>query len=169
MLQAHAAQVQTLQNELESLKAQLINLKSKSSQPTIHAQLVYGSGSREGPPRLFYGFSHDAMVGEYVLSSAHNSSLTPKFAISFCPSYFVTQEASVAPKVSATRRVIQTDGLASSSSPITRAKGVRVVMPQFFCPLNTEEERTLLAKGEETTTPQATRASNSHIPGVHVH
>jgi len=32
-----------------------------------------------------------------------------------------------------------------------------------------EEERTLLAKGEETTTPQAIRASNSHVPGVHVH
>jgi len=32
-----------------------------------------------------------------------------------------------------------------------------------------EEERTLLVKGEETTTPQAIRASNSHVPGVHVH
>jgi hypothetical protein len=27
----------------------------------------------------------------------------------------------------------------------------------------------MLAKGEETTTPQAIRASNSHIPRVHVH
>jgi hypothetical protein len=42
-------------------------------------------------------------------------------------------------------------------------------MPQCFCPLNTEEERTLLARGEETTTPQAARASNFAIPGVHVH
>jgi hypothetical protein len=33
-------------------------------------------------------------------------------------------------------------------------------MPQSFHPLNTKKERTLLAKGEETTTPQATRASN---------
>jgi hypothetical protein len=32
-----------------------------------------------------------------------------------------------------------------------------------------EEEHTLLARGEETTTPQATRASNSHVPRVHVH
>ncbi len=43
MLQAHVVQVQTLQNELESLKAQLINLKGKSSPPTNHAQLVQGS------------------------------------------------------------------------------------------------------------------------------
>jgi hypothetical protein len=40
VLQAHATQVQTLQNELKSLRAQLTNLKSKSSQPTSHAQLV---------------------------------------------------------------------------------------------------------------------------------
>jgi site-specific DNA-cytosine methylase len=32
-----------------------------------------------------------------------------------------------------------------------------------------EEERTLLARGEETTTPQAVRASNFRVPGVHVH
>jgi hypothetical protein len=32
-----------------------------------------------------------------------------------------------------------------------------------------EEECTLLAKGEETITPQATRASNSRVPGIHVH
>ncbi len=31
VLQAHAIQVQTLQNELESLRAQLANLKGKSS------------------------------------------------------------------------------------------------------------------------------------------
>ncbi len=83
MLQAHAVQVQTLQNEFESLKAQLANLKGKSSRPTNHAQHVQGSGSREGPPRSFYGLSHDAMVGEYVISSAHNFSLTPKFTTSF--------------------------------------------------------------------------------------
>jgi len=62
------------------------------------------------------------MVGEYVISSAYNYSLTPKFAISFYPSYFATQEASVAPKVSTTKQVIQTDGLASSLSPITKAR-----------------------------------------------
>jgi hypothetical protein len=72
VLQAHAIQVQTLQNELESLKAQLANLKGKSSQPASHAQHVQGSGSREGPPRSFYGLSHDAMVREYVLSRTHN-------------------------------------------------------------------------------------------------
>jgi hypothetical protein len=169
VLQAHAIQVQTLQNELDSLRAQLANLKGKSSQPTNHAQHVQGSGSREGPPRSFYGLPHDAMVGEYVLSTPHNSSLTPEFAISFCPSYVATQEASVAPRVSATRQVIQTDGLASGSSPITRARGARAVMPQSFHPLNMEEKRTLLARGEDTTTPQAAKASNSCVLGIHVH
>jgi hypothetical protein len=76
MFQAHAIQVQTLQNELKSLRAQLANLKGKSSQPTSHAQPVQGSGSREGPPSSFYGLPHDAMVGEYVLSTPCNSSLT---------------------------------------------------------------------------------------------
>ncbi len=75
----------------------------------------------------------------------------------------------MAPRVFAIRRVIQTDGLAFSSRPITRARGARAVMPQSFRPLNMEEERTLLAKGEETTTPQAVKASNSCVPGVHVH
>ncbi len=56
----------------------------------------------------------------------------------------------MAPRVSATRQVIQNDGLASGSSPITKARGVRIIMPQFFHPLNTEEERTLLVRGEET-------------------
>jgi hypothetical protein len=64
------------------------------------------------------------MVGEYVLFSAHNSSLTPEFATFFCPSYFTIQEANVAPRVSTTKQVIQIDGLASGSSPITRAKKV---------------------------------------------
>jgi hypothetical protein len=109
------------------------------------------------------------MVGEYVLSTPHNSSLTPDFATSFCLSYVAAQEASVAPKVSATRQVIQTDGLASGSSPITRARGAQVIMPQSFRLLNMEEERTLLAKGEEITTPQAVRASNFRVPRVHVH
>jgi hypothetical protein len=63
------------------------------------------------------------MVREYVLSNAHNYGLTPKFATSFCPSYFIVKEASVAPRVFAIRQVIQTDGLASSSNPITRVKG----------------------------------------------
>jgi hypothetical protein len=123
VLQAHAIQVQTLQNELESLRAQLANLKGKSSQPVSHAQPVQGSGSREGPPRSFYGLPHDAMVGEYVLSTPHNSSLTLEFATSFCPSYVTAHEASVTPRVSAIRQVIQTYGLTSGSSPITRAKG----------------------------------------------
>ncbi len=91
MLQAHAIQFQTLQNELDSLKAQLANLKGKSSQLASHAQLVQGSGSREGPPRSFYGLPHDAMVGEYVLSTPHNSSFTPEFATSFCLSYVAAQ------------------------------------------------------------------------------
>jgi hypothetical protein len=106
VLQAHAIQVQTLQNEFESLRAQLANLKDKSSQPASHAQPVQGSGSRKGPLRSFYGLPHDAMVGEYVLSTPHNSSLTPEFATSLCPSYVAAHEASVAPRVSATRQVI---------------------------------------------------------------
>jgi hypothetical protein len=109
------------------------------------------------------------MVGEYVFSNAHNFSLTPKFATSFCPFYFATQEASVAPKVSTTKQVIQTDGLTYGSSPITRVRGARAVMPQSFRLLNTKKERTLLAKGEETTTPQVARASNSHVLKIHVH
>jgi hypothetical protein len=109
------------------------------------------------------------MVGEYIISSAHNSSLTPKFATSFCPSYFVAQEVSVALRVFTTRQVIQTNGFTSGSSPITRAKRAQTIMPQFFCPLNTEEECTLLVKGEETTTSQATRALNFCVPRVHVH
>ncbi len=64
---------------------------------------------------------------------------------------------------------MQNDGLTSGSSPITKARGVRTVMPQSFRPLNMKEEHTLLAKGEETSTPQAIRASNSHVLGVHVH
>jgi hypothetical protein len=75
----------------------------------------------------------------------------------------------VAPRVSTTRKVIQTDGFTFGSSPITKAKGVRTIMPQSFHPFNTEEEHTLLAKGEETTTPQTARASNSCVPGVRVH
>ncbi len=59
----------------------------------------------------------------------------------------------MAPRVSAIRQVIQINGLASGSSPITRARGARAIMPQSFRPLNTEEECTLLERGEETTTP----------------
>ncbi len=168
MFQAHVAQVQTLQNELESLKAQLDNFKGKFFQPVSHAQPIHGLRSWEGPPRSFYGLSHNAMVREYVLSNAHNFSFTPKFATSFCLSYFATQEANVAPKVSTTKQVMQTNGLASGSSPITRAKGARAIMPQSFLPFNTEKH-ILLAKGEETTTPQVAKASNSCVQGVHVH
>jgi hypothetical protein len=64
------------------------------------------------------------MVGEYVLFNAHNSGFTLEFATSFCPSYVAAQKASVAPRVSTTRRVIQTSGLTSRSSPITKARGV---------------------------------------------
>jgi hypothetical protein len=69
------------------------------------------------------------MVGENVLSSAHNFGFTLEFAISFCPSYFATQKASVAPRVFAIRQLIQTYGLAFSLSPITRARGVQTVIP----------------------------------------
>ncbi len=75
----------------------------------------------------------------------------------------------MAPRVSATRQVIQTDGLAFSSSPITKARRARIVMPQFFRPLNIEVECTLLAREEKIITPQVARASNSHVLRVHVH
>jgi hypothetical protein len=42
-------------------------------------------------------------------------------------------------------------------------------MPQSFRPLNTKEKRTLLVRGEETTTTQATKASNFRVLRVHVH
>jgi hypothetical protein len=38
-----------------------------------------------------------------------------------------------------------------------------LVMPQSFHPLNMEKECMLLAKGEETSTPQAIGASNSRV------
>jgi len=107
------------------------------------------------------------MVGEYVFPTTHNSSLTPEFTIFFCPSYVTAQDASVAPRVYATRQVIQTNGLVYGSSLITKAKRVRTIMPQSFHPFNTEEKCTLLARGEETTTPQAIKASNSRVLGVH--
>ncbi len=75
----------------------------------------------------------------------------------------------MAPRVSTTRLVIKIDGLASGSSPITMAKGAQTIMPQSFCPLNTKEECTLLVRGEETITPQVARASNSRVPGIHIH
>jgi len=110
------------------------------------------------------------MVGEYVLSSAHNSNLTPKIATFFCPSYFQHKKLMWHPKfLPLARQVIQTDGLASSSSPIIKARGAQVFMPQSFRSLNTKEKRTLLARGEETTTPQIARASNFHVPNIQVH
>jgi hypothetical protein len=42
-------------------------------------------------------------------------------------------------------------------------------MSQSFRPLDMEEERTLLVRGEETTTPQAIRASNLRVPKICVH
>jgi hypothetical protein len=36
-------------------------------------------------------------------------------------------------------------------------------MAYYFCPLNTEEECTLLARGDETTIAQAARASNFRV------
>ncbi len=151
------------------MTAQLANLECKSSQPASHAQPIQGSRSLEGPPKLFYCLSHDAMVREYVISNAHNLNFTPKFATSFCPSYFETQEVSVAPKVSTTRQVIQTNGFASSSSTITRGRRARIVMPQSFRLINMEKDASCWQKGKETTTPQAARASNSCVPRVHVH
>jgi hypothetical protein len=70
----------------------------------------------------------------------------------------------VAPKVYATRQVIQTNGLAFGSSPITRARGAQTIMPKSFHPLNEEEECTLLARGEETTIPQAATTSKFCVP-----
>jgi hypothetical protein len=81
----------------------------------------------------------------------------------------MAQEASVAPRVFATRQVIQTNEFTSSSSLVTKARRTRAVMPQSFHPFNTKEKRTLLARGEETTTPQAVTTSNSYFPRIHLH
>jgi hypothetical protein len=62
------------------------------------------------------------MVGEYVISNAHNSSFIVEFATSFYPSYFAAQKASVAPKVFTIKQVIYNDGLAFGSRPISRAR-----------------------------------------------
>jgi len=75
----------------------------------------------------------------------------------------------VAPRVCATRQVIQTNGLASGSSPTTKVRRARAIMPQSFCPFNMEEKRTLLSRGEEITMSQVARASNSRVPKIHVH
>jgi hypothetical protein len=115
------------------------------------------------------GLSHDAMVREYVLYNAQNSNLTLEFATYSCLSYYVTYEANVAPRVSTIRQLIQTNGLTSGSRPITRARGARTIMPQSFFLLKMEEKHTLLVRGEETITPQVVRASNSRVPGVHLH
>ncbi len=104
MFQVHV--VQFLQNELESLRAQLTNMQGKSSQPPSQTQPVHGPESWEGPRRSFYGLPHDAMVGKYVFCSAHSSIFTLEFAIFLYLSYVTTQEASVAPKVSTIRQVI---------------------------------------------------------------
>jgi hypothetical protein len=42
-------------------------------------------------------------------------------------------------------------------------------MPQYFYPFNTKKKCALLVRGEEITTPQVVRASNFHVPRVHVH
>jgi hypothetical protein len=68
-------------------------------------------------------------IGEYVISSAHNFSFTLEFANFIFPSYFMAQEASMASKISTTKQITQTDGLAYGSSPITRAKEAWAVMP----------------------------------------
>jgi hypothetical protein len=69
------------------------------------------------------------MVREYVISSGHNSNFTPEFATFFFPSYFAAQKVNVAPIVSTTRQVIQTNGLTFGSSPITKARGAQAIMP----------------------------------------
>ncbi len=66
-------------------------------EPCHNLLIFLRSESREGPPRSLCGLSHNAMVGEYVLSNEHNCSLTLESTTSFCPSYFAAQEASVAP------------------------------------------------------------------------
>jgi hypothetical protein len=54
VFQAHAAQIQILQNELESLKAQLVNLKGKFSQPASHVQPDITSRIPQGSCHMKY-------------------------------------------------------------------------------------------------------------------
>ena len=172
VLQAQATQVQSLQSEIEGLRAQLATLKGKSTQPATHAQPVQGSGSGEGPPRSFYGLPLDSMVGECVRAEVQPAGLTAEFSTSFCPSYFAAQQASAAPRVSSTRKVVQTDGLASHSGPMTRARQARAVIPKGFKPLDLEEERSYLARGEEnasSSSPSAAPPTHSREPRVFLH
>ncbi len=99
---------------------------------------------------MFYGLSHDGSMffPVHTILVLHRNLLL-LFALPI--SWHI--KASVTHRIFSTRQVIQTNGLTSGSSPIIRAREVQAVMPQSFRPLNTKEEHTLLAKGEETTTP----------------
>ena len=69
-------------------------------------------------------------------------------------------------------RVVQTNGLASSSGPMTRARQARAVIPQGFKPLTLEQERTYLARGEENASsspPSATPPTHLGEPQVFLH
>jgi hypothetical protein len=86
VFQAHATQVQTLQNELESLRAQFLNLKGKSSQP------IQGSGSRKGPPNIIFEVKRK-MINENITRREINfptykTCFFPFFSLD--PSYFQT-------------------------------------------------------------------------------
>jgi hypothetical protein len=67
-----------------------------------------------------------------------------------------------------TRQVIQTNGLASGSSLL---QGLEELEQSCHNLSSCQQGRImdLVNEGEETIKLQATRASNSHVPGVHVH
>lgn len=60
--------MQALTSEVETLRAQLANLKGKSSQPASLVQSVAGLSIPENAilPRAFYHLPSDVLVGETV-------------------------------------------------------------------------------------------------------
>jgi hypothetical protein len=158
-----------MQTEIEALRAQLASLTSKEAQAAQPLQATQVPSTMDKLPRTFYGLPRDAMVGECLKVAVTQPGLAAEFSSSFCPSYFAFQQASVAPRVATTRRVVQTDGLASGTGHVTRSRGAHAVIPKSFMPLTPAQESTFLARGEDmTSTAQqgADTTTNSRIFGI---
>ncbi len=153
MFHAHATQVQTLQNEFKSLKAQLANLKGKSSHQLIMPNL-YKVQDRE---RVFLGRSMASHMMPWLRSMLFlvHTILVSHQNLPFIFALLTLRHKTLMwhQEFFSTRQEIQIDGLASSSSQITKAKGARAVMPQSFHPLKMEERKHLVGEGEEISTP----------------
>jgi hypothetical protein len=84
--QAQTVQVQTLQNELETLHAQLASLKGKNAQSVQHVSPYHSDSRVQEAPRSFYGLPRDALVGECVKAPAPQPGLNAEFAPLTLPS-----------------------------------------------------------------------------------